>query len=223
MTTRALVFDFDGLLVETEGPVFHAWRGIYEDHGLELTLDEWAVTIGRADHVDPMDELERRLGRPVDRDDVNRRRKARRDAMLEAQGACAGVPDILEDARRLGLAIGIASSSPPDWVESHLERLDLTGHFTYVSCFDGRCPAKPEPDLYLRALDGLGVRAGEAVAFEDSHNGLLAAKAAGIPCVVVPTEMTAHMDFELADLVVPKLGEPPLEEVLERIGARPLS
>src|SRR4051812_49517554 len=84
MRTRALIFDFDGLLVETEGPVYHAWREVYEAHGLELTLETWGLTIGRADHLDPFDELERQLGRRLDRDAVNEERRARRGAPLAA-------------------------------------------------------------------------------------------------------------------------------------------
>src|SRR5436305_6043251 len=84
--TRALIFDFDGLLVETEGPVFHAWREVYEEYGLELTLETWGLTIGRADHMDPFDELERRLGGMLDRDTINEGSRARRDEMLEAAG-----------------------------------------------------------------------------------------------------------------------------------------
>src|SRR5690348_9575202 len=107
MTTRALIFDFDGLLVETEGPVYHAWREVYEAHGLELSLETWSLTIGRADeHMDPFAELERRLGQRLDHDAINQRRKDRRDALLHANGVCDGVVDVLEEAQRLGLAVG---------------------------------------------------------------------------------------------------------------------
>jgi len=210
----AVVFDFDGLLLETEGPVYQAWAETYETLGQRLSLDQWLLTIGRVDHVDPGVELERRLGRSLT-DAEKQQRRRRRDELLYALGPCAGAAETLDEARALGLRTAVASSSALDWVVPHLERLGLAGHIDHLSCHDGTMPAKPWPDLYLRALDMLGVSAAEAIAFEDSHNGLLAAKAAGLTCVVVPTPMTAEMDFSLADRVLERLGRPPLAELLE--------
>ena len=214
---RAVIFDFDGLLLETEGPVYQAWAETYEEHGLSLSLEEWLTTIGRVDHRDPWEDLQARLGRRLD-PEVNARRRRRRDELLHALGPCAGAAEALSDARSLGLGTAVASSSPEDWVGGHLERLGLARWIDHVSCYDGSIPGKPAPDLYLRALRLLGVRAEEALAFEDSHNGLRAAKAAGIRCVVVPTDMTAAMDFSLADRVIDRLGRPPLAELLAELG-----
>lgn len=219
MTTRAVVFDFDGLLLETEGPVYQAWAETYAEFGCELSLLEWSRTIGRVDHFDPLEELERRLGRGL-APEVNERRRRRRDEILLAQDPCAGALDTLREAKELGLATAVASSSSAEWVGSHLRRLDLDGYIDHLSCYDGTTPAKPSPDLYLRALELLGVTAGEAVAFEDSQNGLTAAKAAGLVCVVVPTAMTGHLDFRAADLVIDQLGRPSLAELLAGIDAR---
>ena len=216
MTVRAVIYDFDGLLLETEGPTFHSWAETYEAHGVPLSLEEWSLTIGRVDHPDPWEELQRRLGRRLD-PSVRDTRRRRRDELLHRLGPCAGVVESLDEARELGVGTAVASSSPEEWVRPHLERLGLARHIDHLSCWDGTVPAKPAPDLYLRALRLLGVDGGEAVAFEDSHNGLLAAKAAGIRCVVVPTPMTAHMDFSLADLVTDRLGRPPLRDLLESL------
>jgi putative hydrolase of the HAD superfamily len=213
---RAVIFDFDGLLLETEGPTFQSWAETYEAHGVPLSLDEWSLTIGRVDHPDPWEELQRRLGRRLD-DSVRDARRRRRDELLQSLGPCAGAAEALLEARELGLGTAVASSSGEDWVGSHLERLGLDSYVDHLSCYDGTAPAKPAPDLYLRALDHLGVGAEHAVAFEDSHNGLRAAKAAGIPCVVVPTPMTAHMDFSLADMVIDRLGRPPLRDLLVQL------
>lgn len=214
--TRAVVYDFDGLILETEGPTYQSWAETYEEHGQALSLQEWSLTIGRVDHVDPWEELQRRLGHPLDAAVAERRRR-RRDELLHALGPCAGAAESLEEARRLGLGTAMASSSSEAWVRRHLERLGLARHFDHLSCYDGSVPAKPAPDLYLQALERLGVPAAEAVAFEDSHNGLRAAKAAGLRCVVVPTAMTAHMDFSLADRIVERLGRPPLGQLLAEL------
>ena len=214
---RAVIFDFDGLLLETEEPLFRAWQETYAAHGAELTLTEWSATIGRADHFDPFSELQRRCGRTLDRAAVEAARRGRRDELMLALDPCAGAAQCLLEVSSLGLRAAVASSSPVDWVDGHLRRLGLRGHFEHLSCFDGSGAAKPAPDLYLAALGALGLGADEAVAFEDSHNGLVAAKAAGLRCVVVPTAMTGHMDFALADAVVERLGQPPLAELLARL------
>ena len=219
MGIRALVFDFDGLLLETEGPLFRSWGETYAAFGLDLSIEEWSAVIGTADAVDPLDELERRTGRRLDRQALHAARRARRDELLEAQAPCRGVLDLTGQCLELGLAMAVASSSPTVWVRTHLERLGLLDRFAYLACFEGRGAPKPAPDLYLRALAALGVEAEECIAFEDSHNGLLAAKAAGLRCVVVPTEMTRHMDFTLADMVLPHLGSAPLVEIIAELGA----
>ncbi len=125
--------------------------------------------------------------------------------------------DWLDDAARLGLALGVASSSEADWVEGHLGRLGLLDRFTCLSCFDGRRPGKPAPDLYLAACDALGVAPADALAVEDSGNGVAAAKAAGLRCVAVPHDLTRDHDLSPADLVVPSLAELPLEEAMARL------
>ena len=217
MSVRALIFDFDGLLLETEWPLFESWRETFARHGVDLTIEEWSASIGTVDQFDPMEELERRTGLLLEREAVQLDRRARRDELIASLPVCSGVREILEEAGSHRLRVAVASSSSLEWVESHLRRLGLDGFFSYLSCFDGSCSAKPYPDLYLRALDALGVPAHHCVAFEDSHNGLLAAKAAQLRCVVVPTPMTRHMDFSLADLVVRDLGGQSLLDLLRTI------
>jgi HAD superfamily hydrolase (TIGR01509 family) len=214
---KGVIVDFDGLLLETEEPLFQAWQEVFAEHGVELTLEEWSMSIGTADDLDPMDELELRTGRCFDRKAIQLARRARRDSLLEATPESAGVRDMVDQAHALGLTLAIASSSPTSWVETHLARLGLLEHFSHLSCFNGAGSPKPAPDLYLGALEALGALPEQCIAFEDSHNGLLAAKAAGLRCVVVPTVMTRNMDFTSADLVIPRLGEPPLAEVILRL------
>ena len=217
MRARALIFDFDGLLLETEGALFESWRELYDAHGTLLSTEEWASTIGTADSVDPMAELERRCGRRLDREWLQSVRRTRRDELLDSLSPCEGVNEITEQALALGLPMAVASSSPLEWVDTHLRRLGLRDLFCHLSCFGGTGAAKPAPDVYLGALSLLGAAAEEVIAFEDSHNGLLAAKAAGLRCVVVPSPMTAQMDFQAADMVLTRLGEPPLEELIKAL------
>jgi HAD superfamily hydrolase (TIGR01509 family) len=213
---KALVLDFDGLILDTEGPVFHSWRETFEAAGAKLTLEEWSDTIGRANPADPADLLAERTGTPLD-EARRAARKTRRDELLAAEAVLPGVHDWLEEARRLGLPIGVASSSEVDWVAGHLERLGLVDHFACLSCFDGRLRGKPAPDLYLAACDALAVAPADALAVEDSGNGVAAAKAAGMRCVAVPHDLTRDHDLSAADLVVASLAELPLEEAIARL------
>jgi HAD superfamily hydrolase (TIGR01509 family) len=128
-----------------------------------------------------------------------------------------GVHDWLDDARRLGLPIGVASSSEVDWVAAHLERLGLLDRFACLTCFDGALRGKPAPDLYLAACESLGVAPADALAVEDSGNGITAARAAGMRCVAVPHDLTREHDLSGADLVVASLADLTLEEAIARL------
>jgi HAD superfamily hydrolase (TIGR01509 family) len=213
---RAIVFDFDGLILDTEGPVFHSWLETFEAAGVRLTLEEWSDTIGRANAGDPADLLAERTGQPLD-EARRAARKARRDELLAAEAVLPGVHDWLEDARRLGLPIGVASSSEVDWVAGHLERLGLLDRFACLTCFDGVLQGKPAPDLYLAACESLGVAPADTLAVEDSGNGVTAAKAAGLKCVAVPHDLTRDHDLSGADILVQSLAELPLEEAMTRL------
>jgi HAD superfamily hydrolase (TIGR01509 family) len=215
---RALVLDFDGLVLDTETPLLRAWQRTFADHGTELDVAWWATLIGTADHEDPADRLEAIIGRPTDREGLQLARLGLRDQLLEAEDALPGVVELLAQAEALGLALAVASSSSPTWVGGHLERLGLRSRFGHLACHDGRCRPKPAPDLYLAACEGLGVEPGAAVAFEDSRNGVLAAKSAGLRCVAVPSALTSDMDLSAADLRVPSLADLDLEDLIAQLG-----
>jgi putative hydrolase of the HAD superfamily len=215
---RALLFDFDGLLVDTESPSFAAWADVYREHGHELTLETWSAAIGTLDGFDPFADLERRLGRPVDRHTVTARRKELEYAASDLEELRDGVAEYLHEAERLGLARAIVSSSSEEWIDRHLERLDLReGWSCIVAANADPSVAKPRPTLYLAALDRLSATADEAIAFEDSPNGITAARAAEIYCVAVPNPTTAALDVTHADLVLRSLEDVPLAELLRRV------
>ncbi|HVC33743.1 MAG TPA: HAD family hydrolase [Chloroflexota bacterium] len=211
---KALVFDFDGLILDTEGPEFTTWQEIYASHGCELGLATWAVTIGTVGAFDPYAELERQLGQTIDRDAVREQRRRRNAELLRREQVRPGVGDYLAGARQRGLKLAIASSSPRSWVAGHLERLGLIARFDCLTCADDVERVKPEPELYRVALATLGVPANEAVALEDSPNGILAAKRAGLFCVAVPNALTRQLPLDQADLRVDSLAELPLEVLL---------
>jgi len=217
---RAIVFDFDGLILDTEGPEFQAWGEIYAAHGVRLDLATWAVCIGTANVFDPYADLEARVGRPVERDEVRARRRQRNHELLAVQEVQPGVVDYLARAKDLGLGLGVASSSPRSWVAGHLERLGLLESFDCLSCADDVDRVKPDPDLYLLALARLGVSANQAIALEDSPNGILAAKRAGIFCVAIPNPLTSQLSLDHADLRIRSLADVTLEDLLARTALR---
>ena len=216
---RAIVFDFDGLILDTEEPVYRSWLEVYQAHGEELPFERWVQIVGSTTAgFHPQHHLEERLGRSLPKEVLDRR-IGRRTEMILAQEALPGVVRHLEEARAMGLKLGVASSSTSDWVRGHLTRLGILENFDCMRCRDDVANAKPEPDLYLAVLECLGVRASEAIAIEDSPNGVLAAKRAGLRCVAVPNSITARLDLAQADLLLGSLADVTLAEMLRRLPA----
>jgi HAD superfamily hydrolase (TIGR01509 family) len=216
---RALVFDFDGLILETETPAYQTWAEIYKEHGQVLPLDRWFDYIGReGGFFDAADHLAALVGEGFDRDAARTRRDARKTELIAALDVMVGVREYVADAKRLGLRLAVASSSSRAWVLSHLERLRLQADWDAVRTRDDVARTKPAPDLYLAAVEALGVAPREAVAFEDSRNGIAAAKDAGLLCVAVPNALTVGMDLSRADVKVNSLAETPLEDLLALLG-----
>lgn len=211
----ALLFDFDGTLLDTETPEYHAWQQIYQEHGASLTLPEWLEGVGTWYAFDPYTDLEHKLGRPLDRAAIQSRLKVLHHDVLLEMGLRDGVEGLLREARRRGLKLAVASSSDHRWVDAHLARYGLLEAFDAILCRDDVPPgrSKPHPDLYLAALDALSVPADAAVAFEDSLNGVRAAKAAGLFVVAVANAVTQHLPLDEADLVVHSFEEVDLDRL----------
>ncbi len=207
---EALIFDFDGLIVDTESTVLQSWAEVYAEFGHELPMDDWIRSIG-ADYgpetFDPCADLEARVGQRLDWETIQARRYAREIALANRQPPLPGVIALLDDARRHGLRLAVASSSSHRWVDGHLQRLGLFDRFNAVVCADDVARAKPAPDLFLKAVDLLGVPPRSVVVLEDSANGVIAARAAGLFCVAVPTELTRRLDLSAASMRVQSLAE----------------
>ena len=218
---KALVFDFDGLILETEQPLYQSWQEIYWANGLDLPFEKWALNIGTAEEpFDPLDELESLPSWSLEKNQEIARRLEREMELIRSQPPRPGVVEYLKDARRLGLKVGLASSSSCKWVTGHLERLGLRQYFDCVQARDDVELTKPDPELYLSAVEILGARPKEAIAFEDSPNGILAAKRAGLHCVAVPSLLTRKLDTSLADVQLSSLAEMRLEELVKEIERR---
>jgi len=217
---RAIIFDFDGLILDTEVPEFQSWQAIYQAHGCMLPFGTWAISIGTVGAFDPCTHLEEQLGCSVDREVVQAQQRQHCDALIAAQAVLPGVHNYLMEAGRLGLHLGVASSSSRAWVHGHLTRLALHEHFLCIKCRDDVSHPKPDPALYQAALEELGVQPQEAIALEDSPNGILAAKRAGLFCVAVPNPLTRQLSLAHADLQVASLAELPLTQLLATVQPR---
>jgi len=203
---KGIVFDFDGLILDTEEPIYQSWLEVYRAHGEELPFDRWMQIVGSSNAAfDPRGHLEQRLGRALPQDVLDGRLRRRTELVL-AQAVLPGVAELAGAAREAGLKTGVASSSTQSWVREHLERLGIIRHFDCIRCRDDVARVKPAPDLFLAALECLGVKPEEAIAIEDSPNGVSAAKAAGMFCVAVPNSITAGQDLGHADLVLSSLA-----------------
>lgn len=198
----AVVFDFDGLVLDTEWCEYATVADVFAAHDEELSLELWKSFIGSTDHPHWADILEEQLGRPIDRAEwVPARRLANRECTrgLDLQPGVLALLDALAAAE---VPLAVASSSPADWVVGHLRERGLVDRFRHVCTGDEVLRTKPDPALYLLACERLGVDPERAVAVEDSVNGVHAARAAGMAVVAVPSSLTAGMDFAAADLVV---------------------
>jgi len=217
MSFKAVIFDFDGLILDTEGPVYRSWLEVYEAHGEPLPFELWVQIVGSTTEAfHPQHHLEERLGRPLTQDALDRR-IGRRTEMILAEPVLPGIAQHVDAAKSLGLLLGVASSSTRQWVNGHLERLGILDRFDCIRCRDDVANAKPAPDLYLAVLDCLDVQAADAFAVEDSPNGVLAAKSAGLRCVAIPNPITARLDLSQADLVLDSMADVTLPDLLARM------
>jgi HAD superfamily hydrolase (TIGR01509 family) len=218
---RAFLFDFDGLLLDTELASRAGWQRLYREHGHELPTDLWATLVGTT-HApwNPGEHLEELVGEPLDWEALNERRRAHELTLIEAEELRPGIAEYLAAARQHALKRAIVSSATRTWVDMHLERLEETVGWDAIVTADGDpSRAKPAPVLYLEALGLLEVDANEAVAFEDSPNGVLAAKAAGIYCVAIPNEVTRELGLEEAgaDIVLDSLADLPPDALFRQL------
>lgn len=210
---RALIFDFDGLILDTETPLLEAWEALHREAGLPYTREHAAKIVG---HVDVDFDPWLAFDPAIDRDELEREHKQRTRQILSAQPILPGVVPLLQAAQNQALLLGIASNSHHAWVDTHLARLGLSGFFKVVKCRDDVTRGKPEPEVYEAVLRELGAGGSEAIAFEDSEVGSLAAKRAGLWCVAVPNPSTLRHSFGHVDLRLNSLGDTTLEELLAR-------
>jgi putative hydrolase of the HAD superfamily len=201
-TLGAIVFDFDGLVVDTEGAGFISWQEVYQRFGAELSLHDWSRATGYIGGFDPAVHLERLLGRRLDWSQIIPEREARNWALTLQASTLPGIEPLFQAARERGLRIGVASNSGNGWVEEGLKRLGLRTFVDAVVTREMVLNPKPAPDVYLKTAQTLGIEPNRTVALEDSEPGCRAAKQAGMKAVAIPNRFSERQDFQVADLIV---------------------
>lgn len=222
---KALIFDFDGLILDTETPEVLVWQSIYQDHGFELPVHEWEKTVGGygISNFDAAEHLSLLSSGRLDSVSLRSRYRKEADEIIHASPILPGVVCMIEQAKESGFRVSIGSSSPHSWVDTHAKRLGVFHYFDHVVCADDVAPGrtKPNPDIYLKALEQLNVRNDAAVVFEDSLNGVLAARRAGIFVVAVPNPLTANMGVS-GDLTVSSLTDLSLQDLTQIVNQKSL-
>lgn len=213
MQLEALIFDFDGTMLDTETPEFLSWQQIYTDHGATLSLSDWGRGIGTWGAFDPWFDLEAKIGHSLDKEPIAVTHHARVKAAIQASVLLPGVLELIKAAKQAGLKLAIASSSNREWVEGWAARLDVLHFFAATATQDDVLRVKPDPALYTLACEKLGVRPQHALALEDSANGAASALSAGLRCAVIPNPVTRSLEFPVGAARLETLAGIKLEDL----------
>ncbi|MEM8858302.1 MAG: HAD-IA family hydrolase, partial [Chloroflexota bacterium] len=201
-----------------EAALTAAWEQLFERYGHPFPMEKWLPNIGRMNVYHPGAHLVELTG--LDKTEMEFREERRQLGLeiLADDGPMPGVLDRIKEAKEMGLKLGIASTSEARWLNYHLPRLGLLYEFEAVR---GRSDVggvgKPEPDVYLSACKGLRVDPKNALALEDSVNGVIAGKRAGMKVVAIPNPLTRHMDYSDADLILYSMADMTLAEMIEKV------
>lgn len=218
----AVIFDFDSTLLDTEMPIFESWGEVFERHGQRLELEDWEVSLGTSGAFDPFALMEELTARPVDRVGLRQELRPHIRRRIAAKPLRAGVAATIEEAQDLGLDTAVASLSSGDWIEHWLDHHGIRDSFDSLVSRDRVERVKPAPDLFLLAAAELGVEPTACLVFEDSPNGIRAARAAGMRCVAVPNRLTRRLELPAADLVLRSFADSTISEILSRLDQRPV-
>ena len=220
MRIQAIIFDFDGLIVDTETPTYQVWKEAFERYALELPLTVWSDCIGKGDEDNPLRYLEESIGELVDREKFVAAIDVRRVDRVSDAPPLPGVVETIRAAHERGYRLAIASSSPHGWVDPQLDRLGVTQFFESILCEEDVAETKPSPELFLLTLDRLQIMPEEAIVLEDSPNGVTAAKRANLFTIVVPNLITKQLDVDGADMRLESLADLTFDALMTEVESR---
>jgi HAD superfamily hydrolase (TIGR01509 family) len=217
--TTAVIFDFDGLILDSETPLFDIWASVYASHGAALSMEDWQHALGTQGGFDPFSRLSTMLATELDRATLAGFIRDEHWRLCGEQPLLPGVRERIEEAHTMSLGLAVASSSPSAWVHPWLERHDLMPLFDAVCTRDDVQHVKPAPDLFLLAAERMRVDPASCLVFEDSPNGLRAAHAAGMKSVAVPNNLTRGLPLPDPHLVLSSMADMTLPQILEHLTA----
>jgi HAD superfamily hydrolase (TIGR01509 family) len=216
---NTIIFDFDGIIIDTESTEYESWREIFIEYNLHLDFDIWADLIGRPrGSVNMYDYLEQQCGYSIDKEKINSRRLARNRELNNKLELLPGINDYMTEAKNGHMNLAVVSSSDRNWVLEHLSRLKIMEEFDLIVCEEDTKLHKPNPEPYLYLLNKLEIKPANAIAIEDSPNGVKAAISAGVFCVAIPNEITKRLDLSMADLQIESLSQISLDSLLKLAG-----
>lgn len=196
---RGIIFDFDGVLVDTEVAIYNSWVELYAREGQTLSIATYSPCLGAGySHWDPGAHLEKLTGKTFDWTVETPARQARLEADLERSGLMPGAAELMDWCDAQDIAMTVASSSSRRWVAGWLEKLGIYHRFAGVFCRTDGYAVKPNPALFFAAQACLQLPAQDCLIIEDSENGTIAAQNAAIPCCAVPNRMTAAANLSRA-------------------------
>lgn len=202
----AVLIDFDGVIIDSEWPIYQSWRRVFEREGHDLSPDIYIHCIGSDfDTWSPPDYLEELTGESFDWDKINAERQVEIMRDLDGAQPMPGAKELLESLKHSASAI--VSSSSHSWVDTWMNQLGLMPLVNATVCRGDAPKIKPAPDLFLEAARQLNVNPAECIVIEDSHNGMNAAHAAGMKVIAVPNRLTDILDFSDAEWFAQSLTE----------------
>lgn len=214
---KGIIFDFDGLIFDTETHQYRILQKMFSEYGSELPLALWQNEVGTDSGFSPFHYMEQQIGKPVEHALLEEQYEKKFLSTLSQEKARDGVEDYLQMAQEMDLKIGLASSSSYRWVSGHLKNLELFDYFQCIRTSDHVEKVKPDPALYIQAAQGLDLHPENCLVFEDSAHGAMAAKRAGMGCVIVPNKITSTMDFCKVEHRLDSMADMPLKDLLEYV------
>ncbi|CAM3508006.1 HAD family hydrolase [Cytobacillus oceanisediminis] len=212
---KAVIFDFDGTIVDTESLWFEVFKDVLsKDYGFELKLEEFAKCIGTTDDI-LFDYIDCTHGISINRNAVKEKTEQVFHSQRDILTLREGVQELIEKFAEQGLKLGVASSSGREWVLHYLKEFGIESHFQIIKTKEDVEKVKPDPALYIKALEEMGVKPEEAIAIEDSANGSIAAIMAGMHCAAVPNDVTDFLTFHEKVLRYKAFSEIPFEELVK--------
>ena len=211
---RVVIFDFDGLILDTETVELNLWRKIFSEHDILFDLESYLKTIGSitSKTYEPSKILAEVVKNGETPSDIYRKVEKQIIDQLDGEKPLPGVLKTIQTAKSMGIKTAVGSSSTLDWVKPHLVRLGIWNQFDTVVTFEDVNECKPSPEIFLKVLERLDVQPHNAIVLEDSENGVLAARRAGIPVIVIPNEVTKNQVFTGAILKLSTLEDLDLKE-----------